>query len=151
MKNIIFLLFIMALSSCSASKNATGTSNNPIDSFIRKIEKTTLKHNKKGMIKLLDKEFYQMQYFEIHEENIVSLSNEYFCGEYQGKYKCIVFDDIVSIKTIKVEPPLEGEANYTITFQVTNKQNETIQTTNTWIKRTTVNNETSFGFFGPAG
>ena len=123
----------------------------PIDCFIKKIESATLNHDMQTMTKLLTKEFFQMQYVEIHEKDITRLSNEYFCGMYQSKYKCMVFNDIIKIEAIKIIPLKETKTSYTVTFEVTNNKKETIQTINTWITKTIVNEKTTFGLYGPGG
>ena len=147
MRYTIVLVLFSFLASCSTAKKASKAET--IESFSQEIVQATKKHNYKKMVKLLEKDFYVMQLIEIHENNTVNFANEFFCGDYKGKYKCMVFEDISDIKVKKIG--LTGNNNYKVTFEVTNKKNETIQTSNCWVKKTMVDNKPVFKMFGPAG
>ncbi len=147
MRFIIVLFVLVGLVSCSASKKAS--KRETIESFTQKIANAAKKHNYKKMVKLLDIEFYEMQLIEIHGNNKVEFANEFFCGDYQGKYKCMVFEDISEVVVKKIE--LNDDSTYNVTFEVSNKQNETIQTSNCWVKKVIVEGKPTFYMFGPAG
>lgn len=72
-------------------------SYNSIEAFVEEIVKTANEHDYQGIVKLLDEEFYEEQLNEIHEGDETTFSNEFFCGDFKEKYKCIVFKNIKSI------------------------------------------------------
>ena len=108
---ICLLLSVLIGMSCSTIKTtssegaATSNETKEVGKFLADFEKAVIRHDSKGLLKFIDQNYLQEQYYGFMEGNTEQFLNELFCGNLtnEDRYECLTFKEINRLKLVKLE------------------------------------------------
>ncbi len=128
-KNLIFLLILSFLASCSIYKYDPNLKNADLSyaekKLIVKFEKAVSQHNVDKFFRCLDEDYLNEEFINFYGGDTTNFINDFFGGDIEGTQKFLVvdFQDIQKISFQKIE---EKNGYRYVYFRVQTKDNTTI-------------------------
>jgi len=157
---ICLFLLVFTISNCSSTKRmglgegAISDETREVKKFLTKLEKAAISHDSDKLLKLIDQNYLEEQYYGFLGGDTTQFLNELFCGNYVDEkgFECLKFTEIENmeiLELVKGNDCFSSNSCYRVEYKVATNQKTVIASWTITIH--TVNGKKIYGLEGAYG